>query len=91
MTKNKRRRVRDDYNTFVTIEAHRSEYSMEEAGKNSMTVGELIDYLGSFDANAPVIISNDKGYTYGSICRWDIEEQYEEFDKDEFEDLEEEK
>lgn len=90
MTRNKKR-VRDDYNTFITIEAHRSEYSMYEAGKNSMTVGELIDYLGSFDSNAPVIISNDKGYTFGSIRRWDIDEQSEEFDEDEFEDLEEEK
>ena len=51
----------------LKIFGNRSEYSKLEAAKQSMTVGQLIDYLEQFDKDAKVIISNDGGYTYGYV------------------------
>ena len=35
--------------------------------RHTMTVGELIELLQGFDEDAKVYISNDNGYTYGSV------------------------
>ena len=51
---------------YVTIEGRREAYSPEQI-RRTMTVGDLIDYLSQFDDDTPVILSNDNGYTYGSI------------------------
>lgn len=48
------------------IEAERSGYSPDQC-ISTMTVEELISYLEQFDGETPVYISNDKGYTFGSI------------------------
>lgn len=48
------------------IEAERSGYSADQCG-STMTVEELISYLKQFDGETPVYISNDNGYTFGSI------------------------
>lgn len=58
----------------VTIEARRSDYNAEAAAsrRSGMTVSELIDLLEGFDGDMPVIISNDSGYTFGSIEPGDI-------------------
>jgi hypothetical protein len=39
-----------------------------------MTVGELIEYLEQFDEDTKVYLSNDNGYTYGSITESSFEE-----------------
>lgn len=56
----------------LTIEAHRSGYSVNQCG-GTLSVGELIDYLSQWDDDTPVYISNDNGYTYGSISFDDID------------------
>lgn len=48
------------------IDGRRNGYTPEQCGK-TMTVEELIAYLEQFDEDTPVYISNDNGYTYGSI------------------------
>ena len=52
-------------NFIVTMEAARTHYSAREAAKQSITVRELINLLEQFDEDAPIIFSNDNGYTYG--------------------------
>ena len=56
----------------LTIESHRSGYTVNQCGR-TLSVGELIDYLSQWDDDTPVYISNDNGYTYGSINFDDID------------------
>ena len=48
-------------------------YSVDQCN-NTMTVGELMSYLSDYDEDTPIYFKNDKGYTYGSLRCWDIEE-----------------
>lgn len=59
----------------LKIFGNRSEYSMADAAKQSMTVSELIDYLNNFDGDTKVVISNDGGYTYGYVNRHYINDE----------------
>ena len=54
-------------NFIVTMEAARTHYSAREAAKQSISVRELINLLEQFDEDAPVVFSNDSGYTYGYV------------------------
>ena len=56
---------------YLTIETHRSGYSVSQCGR-TLSVAELIDYLSQWDENTPIYFSNDNGYTYGSISFDDI-------------------
>lgn len=56
---------------YLTIETHRNGYSVDQCG-HTLTVSELIDYLSQWDEDTPVYLSNDNGYTYGSINFDDI-------------------
>lgn len=56
----------------IFINAKRNGYGTDQCG-NTMTVGELIEYLQQFDEDAPVYLKHDGGYTYGSITMWDFE------------------
>lgn len=67
---------------YITFETKREGYAPNQCG-NTMTVGELIQYLNQFDKDAKVFYSNDNGYTYGSIKSYQINENYEEDDDDE--------
>lgn len=58
---------------IVMIEARRTGYSVDQI-KNTLTVGELIDFLSMFDEDAKVCLSFDNGYTYGGITEEDITE-----------------
>lgn len=62
---------------YITIEARRTAYAPNQIG-STMTVGELIDMLEQYEADTPVIISNDNGYTYGSL----VEEDFQEIEKE---------
>lgn len=61
----------------LLIEGRREAYSTNQI-RTTMTVCELIAYLEQFDEDTPVLISNDRGYTYGSITEDSFEEQEEE-------------
>lgn len=58
---------------MLFIEGRREGYSTEQI-RRTMTVGELIEYLGQFDEDTEVYLSNDNGYTYGSITESSFEE-----------------
>lgn len=58
--------------TIVTLDTTRTNYSAMEAAKDTLTVGELIEYLEQYDESTPVVFSNDNGYTYGSIREYSI-------------------
>ena len=66
---------------YITIETTREGYSVSQCG-NTMTVRELIDYLEQFDEDSKIYLSNDNGYTYGSIKSYQIEEQYDDEEDD---------
>ena len=59
----------------VFIEGRRDGYSPEQC-YDTMTVGELIEYLSQYNKNAKVYLKNDRGYTYGSIDECSFEEEY---------------
>ena len=60
------------------IEGRRDGYSPAQI-RETMTVGELMAYLEQFDEDTPVLLNNDRGYTFGSIT----ESSFEEIDEDE--------
>jgi hypothetical protein len=61
------------------IEGRRNGYDPKQCGR-TMTVAELILYLGEFYEDAPVYLKNDNGYTYGSITEDSFEEEETEED-----------
>jgi len=63
------------------IEGRRNGYSPDQCGR-TMTVSELMAYLDQFEDDTPVYLSNDKGYTYGSITEGSFSED-EGFEDDE--------
>lgn len=48
------------------INTNHTGYSPEQCGR-TMTVGDLIDFLGEFDEDRRVYLRNDNGYTYGIL------------------------
>lgn len=56
------------------INGRRNGYTSKQCG-STMTVGELIEYLESYPDDVPVFLSNDNGYTYGSITEDSFEEE----------------
>ena len=62
----------------IIIEAKREGYSIEQAEneREAITVGELMRLLEDFDEDTKVYISNDNGYTYGSVTEYRIREDW---------------
>lgn len=62
----------------IIIEAKREGYSIEQAEneREAITVGELMQMLEDFDEDTKVYISNDNGYTYGSVTEYRIREEW---------------
>ena len=62
----------------IIIEAKREGYSIEQAEneREAITVGELMQMLEDFDEGTKVYISNDNGYTYGSVTEYRIREEW---------------
>lgn len=58
------------------IESSRKGYKPEQCGK-TLTVRELMAQLQDFDEDTPIYISNDGGYTYGSLNQWSITEDWD--------------
>lgn len=57
------------FNTF------REGYGIDQI-RRTMTVGELIGFLGDFDEDTPIYLSFDNGYTYGGVTDDRFEEDY---------------
>lgn len=73
---------------IVILKTNRSEYSVKEAANGSITVGDLIEILRNYhDLDAPIVFSNDNGYTYGYITESVVDEEFCEEEAEE-EDLE---
>ena len=73
---------------IIVLKTNRSEYSVKEAANGSITVGDLIEILRNYhDLDAPIVFSNDNGYTYGYITESVVDEEFCE-DEPEEEDLE---
>lgn len=53
------------------INGKRNGYGPEQCGR-TLTVRELIELLSEFDEDTEVFLSNDSGYTYGSITESDV-------------------
>ena len=62
----------------IIIEAKREGYTIEQAEneREAITVGELMQMLEDFDEDTKVYISNDNGYTYGSVTEYRIREDW---------------
>ena len=50
----------------LIYETFREGYGLDQI-RRTMTVGELISFLGDFEEDTPVYLSFDNGYTYGGI------------------------
>lgn len=62
---------------IVILKTNRSEYSVKEAANGSITVGDLIEILRNYhDLDAPIVFSNDGGYTYGYITESAVDEEF---------------
>ena len=62
----------------IIIKAKREGYTIEQAEneREAITVGELMRLLEDFDEDTKVYISNDNGYTYGSVTEYRIREDW---------------
>ena len=67
---------------LLTIDGRREGYAPDQIS-HTMTVGELIEYLSSYDEDTPVMINNDNGYTYGSITAGSFRDEEMDDDEDE--------
>ena len=65
--------------SIIYIDADRSGYAPEQVS-NTMTIGELMNYLEQFDEDAKVYLRHDNGYTYGGITERSFEEDTKEGD-----------
>lgn len=70
---------------FVKIETSCSGGELSGLGGQTVTIEELIALLEEYDPELPVYLSNDDGYTYGSIGEWQIERAEYERDAEEVE------
>ena len=59
---------------FVSIDGRRDGYAPSQCG-NTMTVGQLIDFLSGYDEDMFVYINNDDGYTYGRVTYSSFKEE----------------
>ena len=61
--------------TALVFEASRDGYGIDQIADRAMTVGELKRLLEDYDDDNLIVMSHDRGYTYGSISF--LEERYE--------------
>lgn len=55
----------------IIINTRRNGYDPAQC-KPTITVGELIEMLSEYEADAPIYTAHDNGYTYGGIYADDI-------------------
>lgn len=71
--------------TVLALNTNRSGYSPSQIG-HTMTVKQMIQKLENYPEDMSVMFSNDNGYTYGEITKWDfdiIEDVEDDEDEDE--------
>lgn len=73
---------------MIVIEANRTAYSASNV-RRTMTVAELIEKLEEYNPDDKVVLSHDKGYTFGGITYFDFQELDEEDEFDNEEDIDE--
>ena len=56
---------------IVTLKTNRYSYDAKECAENSMSVGEFMNMLSNYPNDAKIIFSNDNGYTYGVVGKFD--------------------
>lgn len=61
---------------ILFIEGKRNGYNINQCG-NTMTVGEMIDFLSNYDNDTKIYLKNDNGYTFGNIEENSIEESFD--------------
>lgn len=61
----------------LVINAKPTAYSLNQISQ-TMTVGEILDYLQDYDSDTPVYLSFDSGYSYGNLTDYAIEERDDE-------------
>lgn len=61
----------------VIMYTSRTGYSTDQV-RHTMTVGELIDCLSQFDADAKIFTAHDNGYTFGGIGWSDFTDDFDE-------------
>lgn len=61
---------------ILMIDGNRNAYEPDQIDY-TMTVGELREFLERYNDDTPVMLRNDRGYTYGSIGECDFHEAYE--------------
>lgn len=59
----------------LTLNTMREGYGIDQV-RETMTVGELMNFLAQYDDDTPVFLSFDNGYTYGGITEQRFEEDY---------------
>ena len=68
----------------IVFEAKRSGYGIDQIAEKAMTVQELRKFLEDYDDDDLIVLSHDKGYTYGSISKF-MSADYEEDEDGEWE------
>mgnify|MGYP007101830263 CR=1 FL=1 len=53
---------------YLVFEASRTGYGIDQV-ESPMTVGELREFLKDFEEDDEIILSHDRGYTYGTLSR----------------------
>lgn len=61
---------------ILMIRGARDGYAPEQI-YSTMTVGEFREFLEGFNDDTPIMLNNDRGYTYGGINPSDITEAYD--------------
>ncbi len=56
----------------IVFEASRDGYGIDQIADRAMTVRELIGILQEYDEDTLVVMSHDRGYTFGSISERDM-------------------
>ena len=59
----------------IIIEANREGYGIDQI-RETMTAGEIIDWLSQYDEETPVYLSHDNGYTFGGIRERDFTDDW---------------
>jgi len=61
----------------LVFEARRDGYGIDQIADHAMTVAELKEILDDYNDDTLIVMSHDRGYTYGSINVYDSYEAQE--------------
>ena len=61
---------------YLRIETSRDAYGADDCIGSTMTVGQLMEALEGYDEETPIVLSFDRGYTYGKLTEYKIDIDY---------------